>query len=338
MSIKDKAAAAASMFKIDNAPTPPIEGRAPATVMGQTAADRAQTLKTRDHIQELETQLNLHAGSVPVRELDPNTIRPSAFANRDVLNFTTIEFNEFKQQIAISGINTQPILVRPIKKLEALGEGTDKFEYEIVYGHRRHRASLELGLNVRAEIRQINDIELFAAMTTENLNREDLSAWEWGRHLSRALELKLYQTQNQIAAAHGINQSTVTRYIAVFNFPTAVLDAFPSKLAIKFSWIDALQQALKQRKEQVLGTANGLKQVTGLSAEKVFAKLTKDGAQKIREKSLAIEVKGKKIGSISRVNGAVVVKLPNDVVGEGREKALAEVVTKFLTEEGTRQR
>lgn len=333
MSIKDKASAAASMFKIDDTPTPPSVGRPPATVMGQVAAEREHALKTRDHVRELEAQLKLHDGSAPVRELDANTIRPSSFANRDEKHFSTEIFAEFKQQIAICGINTQPILVRPITKRGDVEEGAEKYEYEIVYGHRRHRACLELGIAVRAEIRHVNDITLFAAMTTENLNREDLSAWELGRHFSRALEQKLYQTHQQIAAAHGINRSTVHRYLVLFNLPIAVLDAFPSKLEIQFAWIDALQQAVEQRRDQVIRTANALKHFKDLPAAKIFAKLTKTENEKTKAARFNIEVQGKNIGVLTRTKNAVLVKLSKGALGEGREGSLAEAVQRFLNEE-----
>ena len=78
-----------------------------------------------------------------------------------------------KSEMESAGGNVQAIKVRPIP-------GTEPQEYEIVFGHRRHRACLDLGLEVLATIESIDDKELFKEMDRENRQRADLRPYEQG--------------------------------------------------------------------------------------------------------------------------------------------------------------
>jgi hypothetical protein len=86
--------------------------------------------------------------------LDPKTVRASLWVNRHQTSFEDANFEELKAEIQGAGGNMQPIKVRPLK--EPAGEA----RYEIVFGHRRHRrhrACLELGLEVAAVVEEVGD-------------------------------------------------------------------------------------------------------------------------------------------------------------------------------------
>ena len=124
---------------------PPVAtGPTPRTGPGQMLQFRGQMLAVEGELGKLRDRLKEHEGAAPTRKLDPQTIVPSRWANRHPDAFRTAEFARLKQDIELAGGNVQPISVRPL--IDQPGR------YEIVFGHRRHRACAELGLAVLATI------------------------------------------------------------------------------------------------------------------------------------------------------------------------------------------
>ena len=99
-------------------------------------------------------------GALPV-ELDPGLLDPSPFADRFVdQDLTAVEalkisLTEHGQEI--------PILVRV--------HPTVPGRYQIAYGHRRARAASELGIAVKAYVRELDDDRLVVAQGVENSAR-----------------------------------------------------------------------------------------------------------------------------------------------------------------------
>ncbi|MBK7616962.1 MAG: ParB N-terminal domain-containing protein [Burkholderiales bacterium] len=80
---------------------------------------------------------NRPSGGVPnnCQLLDPTLVASSKWANRAPESYSGLPYESLKRDIEECGGNVQPIKVR----------GTAD-RYEIVFGHRRHRACLELGI------------------------------------------------------------------------------------------------------------------------------------------------------------------------------------------------
>ena len=135
--------------KTDGAPQntkfPPVtSGPVARTGPGQMLQFRGQMLAVEGELGKLRDQLKEHEGSTPTKKLDPQSVLPSRWANRHPDSFSTAEFARLKQDIELAGGNVQPISVR------ALSDQPGK--YEIVFGHRRHRACSELGIPVLATV------------------------------------------------------------------------------------------------------------------------------------------------------------------------------------------
>ena len=81
--------------------------------------------------------------------MDPRLIAPSRWANRHPDAFEGPEFEQLRREIEDAGGNVQPIKIRPITDGRTAEGGA---RYEIVFGHRRHRACLDLGLPVLAVV------------------------------------------------------------------------------------------------------------------------------------------------------------------------------------------
>ncbi|VTY34697.1 Chromosome-partitioning protein Spo0J [Xylophilus ampelinus] len=225
----------------------------PRTGPGQMLAFRGQMREVEGELTTLRDRLSRFEGAMPVRKLDPSTIRASRWANRHDMSFSTPAFAGLKNDIEKAGGNVQPILVRPIV--------AEPGQYELVFGHRRHRACLELGIPVLASIWEgdLNDLELFAAMDRENRERADLSPYEQGQMYHRALEEGLFPAQRRLADYLGVSHTWVRKALMVAQLPEAIVECFRSPLEITHRHADKIHAALEADRRGVLKRAEKLR-------------------------------------------------------------------------------
>ncbi len=100
-----------------------------------------------------------------VLDIDPSLIDPSPLSDRFV-DSDGASFETLKQSINQQGQEV-PVLVRLHPDVPG--------RYQTAYGHRRIRATRELGRPVRAIVRTMTDQELVVAQGIENSARQDLS-------------------------------------------------------------------------------------------------------------------------------------------------------------------
>jgi ParB/RepB/Spo0J family partition protein len=194
--------------------------------------------------------------------LDPKVIRSTEFKNRDphALLVHDQDFVELTRGIQRSGQHT-PIRVRPV-------QNAAPYEYEIVFGHRRHAACLVLdaassnGFQVLATIDSdcSEAKNLVLKMYQENATRLDLSAYETGRMFQQWLDAKIFPFQDSIAAAIGKSKQLVGKYLALARLPDYVLKAFGDPRRISLRWgpelnrqLDLDPASLKARAEAISG-------------------------------------------------------------------------------------
>lgn len=198
----------------------------------------------RDY-EELKQQVA--GGALPV-ELDPGLLDPSPFADRFVdQDLAAVEalktsLKEHGQEI--------PILVRV--------HPTAPGRYQIAYGHRRVRAASELGIAVKAYVRELDDDRLVVAQGVENSAREDLT------FIERAMfALKLEDG--------GIQRSLIQTALSVDRQETHKLLSVAR--AVPRTLIDAIGRAPRVGRPRWLDLAESLK-VAG--AEENAHKATED--------------------------------------------------------------
>jgi ParB family chromosome partitioning protein len=239
--------------------------------MAKFMVDRSVVHKEAE---ELREKLKEFEGSTPTRRIDPNEIGPSEWANRSQEAFTTADFAQLKKEIASAGGNVQPIKIRPKKD-----PGESSIRWEIVFGHRRHRACLELGIPVLATIEDgMTDQQLYIEMDRENRDRQDLSAWEQGMMYARALERGLFASNRQLASSLDVDLSQVGKALVLAKLPGEVIAAFASPLELQFRWATQFKDALQKDPDGVLERARRIQQgPTRVSAAKVFAALIGEG-------------------------------------------------------------
>jgi len=252
----------------------------PKTAPGSMALFMASQSAAIKEADELREKLKAFDGARPVRSLDPQAVRPSKWANRHEHSYADAAFEALKADIAAAGTNVQPISVRLARDEVLNGSTPDGGPvYELVFGHRRHRACLELGLPVQALVTELSDLALFEAMERENRARKNLSAWEQGCMYRRALEHGLYPSQRRLAEALGVEVSLVSKSVSLARLPEAVVAAFASPLDIQFRWAQPLAEALQKDPDGVLARAASIRKAgQGGSAAQVFAALTAPAA------------------------------------------------------------
>lgn len=163
--------------------------------------------------ERLRAQLQSGASAV---ELDPASVVP-AFV-RDRMDFEeNPEFAGFVEGIRREG-QKLPILVRPLPDHPG--------QYQIAYGHRRHRACQIIGIPVRAIVMQMTDEELVVAQGIENAERENPSFIEQALYASDLKKRGF--SRETIARALGRNEEKGLAYISML---TATANAVPEALA-----------------------------------------------------------------------------------------------------------
>lgn len=277
--LRDKASKINFASLLATAPGAVLDPKAPKTAPGAMMAQandaRSELLRENELLREraseteaLEARLaeavdDLRGweGAKPARLLDPKRIVRSRFANRHASNFSGDDFERFKREIAEAGGNVQPIKVRP-------SVSDKEGEFEIVFGHRRHEACLQLGLPVLAVVDNLDDRTLFVEMDRENRERADLSPWEQGVMYLGALDQGLFGSNRQLAAALGIDPSNLGKSIALAKLPQDVVGAFSTPLDIQLRWAPLLNKALETDGEGVLRRAKEMAQHRGARGPK----------------------------------------------------------------------
>jgi ParB family chromosome partitioning protein len=293
------------------------------TAPGQMLAFRNQMLESDGEIEKLRRQLEAFDGSVPAVKLDARSVHRSKWANRDAASFRTSEFASLKSEIESAGGNVQPILVRPLAGRAG--------QYEVVFGHRRLQACLELGLPVLALVAQVEmpDAQLFVAMDRENRERQDLSPIEQGRMYAQALEEKLFPSARQMADSLGVSNAWISKTMSVATLPLPVIEAFASPLDIQPVHAKEIHLAIEKDQRAVLKRAEKLRG-QGLKAAAVAEHLVNGPRSQSPKVVLAVE--GRKLGSLRRdLDGSVTIQLTSSAMEESID-AVVEAVGKALRE------
>lgn len=304
----------------------------PATAPGSMAAHLARESQVIIENDKLKDELKQWEGALPSKSIDPKLIVPSKWANRDGSSFLTADFAEFKAEIEMSEGNVQPIKIRPVR-----GDD-DEQRYEIVYGHRRHRACLELGIPVNALIEGLADDELFVQMERENRNRKNLSPWEQGKMYARALDEGLFTSNKKLAASIGVNISNLGKSLVLARLPKQIINAFKSPLDLQLRWAPVLKMAYEKNPESVLARAESISgSDEKMKPSEILAGLLNEGsADQPLSHPLSVAPyqfrrNGKAVGEMKmNQNGRVSIKFLVEL-DEKKQKSLQNLIDTFLS-------
>ena len=203
----------------------------------------------------LKAEIDALKAAKPVMKIHPSEIKASAWVNRHQDSFKGPEFAAFKAEIESAAGNIQPIKVRPLKSVDTSGGA----KYEIVFGHRRHRACLELGIDVNVIVDDIDEKTMFVEMDRENRERTDLRPFEQGLMYARALESGLFSSLRKLSEEIGADPTNISKAVSLARLPESILDSFESRLDIQYRWASDLKAALEKEPDLILARAADIK-------------------------------------------------------------------------------
>jgi len=216
----------------------PVKQSSALGAISQSLGDINEKVRRADEIEQ-----RLVEGQTVV-DLDPGEIDGSFV--RDRMDGSEGESLLFREMIRVHGQNV-PILVRP--KPESTGR------YEVAFGHRRLRAARELGIKVRAVVRDLTDEQLVIAQGQENSGRTDLTFIERARFATNLEDRKF--SRDVIMAALNVDKAALSRLIAVATrVPAGVIDAIgPAPAFGRVRWqelVELLEQGSNRQRAHAI--------------------------------------------------------------------------------------
>ncbi|GJD65977.1 plasmid partitioning protein RepB [Methylobacterium frigidaeris] len=186
---------------------------APVSETSTDFARRGAARSMTRSIEEMAENTRRMSDGEAIVGLDPGLIDASFVSDR--IDEDDEDYARLRDAIAEHGQST-PILVRPHPEREG--------RFMIVYGHRRVRVARELGREIRAVVRTIEDIAHIVAQGQENAARANLSFIEkalFARKLSG-----MGQSKATIKAALTVDDTLLSRMLSVAEtVPAPVIDA-----------------------------------------------------------------------------------------------------------------
>ncbi|MBF9235696.1 plasmid partitioning protein RepB [Microvirga alba] len=206
-------------------------------------------------------QQALASGSTVV-EIDPLVVDGSFV--RDRFDGQDDAFEEFKRLIGEHGQEV-PILVRPHPDREG--------RFQVAYGHRRLRAITELGLKVRAVVKDLSDAELVVAQGLENSARRDLSYIEKAV-FARRLEDRGFE-RAVIIDALSTDKGELSKLISVARgIPEEIIDAIgPAPKAGRRRWLALAERMEDPRARKAADKAAGDPDLSALDTDARFERV-----------------------------------------------------------------
>lgn len=324
----------AGNIKFDDLDTTAAEsGRAapdgPRTGPGAISASLAMGREIIQENDKLKAKLARFEDAQVIELLDPQEIGYSEFANRDVSSFSTPEYAALKKEIESAGRNVVPIKVRAARQTR------DRIKYEIIFGHRRHRACSELGFPVRAIVENTSDEQLVAEMERENRTRSNLSAWEQGMFYAKVLDKKIFASIRQLADHLGVDYTVASRAVQLASLPPQIVAAFPSPLDLQYRWAAPLHEAVNGSEEAVFRKAGELAALPiKPTSKEVFQHLVSAGGGVGAGVSEDFSVQGKGVVAtwVKSRAGASTIKIKPGALNAESERRLKEMLVELLSE------
>ncbi|RUX44252.1 plasmid partitioning protein RepB [Mesorhizobium sp. M4A.F.Ca.ET.050.02.1.1] len=178
-------------------------------------------------VNELAKQADAYLEGEHVVELDPNAVDGSFVSDR--MGDDEEQYQELLEAIRERGQDS-PILVRPHPSSDG--------RYMIVFGHRRVRVARELGLKVRAVVKEIDDKTHVIAQGQENSARASLSFIEKAMFAKRLEDLGY--DRDVISSALASNAAAVSKMVSVVTrIPTSVISKIGSATSVgRERWVE----------------------------------------------------------------------------------------------------
>jgi ParB family transcriptional regulator, chromosome partitioning protein len=274
----------------------PLSADNPPPSLPRISAGSVQSVKetfTEIERENDELRSQLASGSAVI-EVDAVLIDPSPLSDR-FRDDDDATFQLLKQSIAQRGQEV-PVLLRPHPSISG--------RYQSAYGHRRVRATRELGIPVRAIVRDLPDEDLAIAQGLENAAREDLSFIERAIFAMRIEDAG--HDRSVIQHALSIDRAEASKLLAVARaIPEDVLQAIGKSPKVGRPRWQSLAEALKdprslERARTAIAESRFAERQTNarfLAVLSAASRATRDQqVPSLKQGTQVLSTKGKRIG------------------------------------------
>lgn len=291
-----------------------------------SGAVRAMNLSLNRLGEEAATAKSLRdtlASGSKVVELDPSLIEISFIRDRipvdrdPDLDALELSMKESGQQV--------PILVRP--------HPTKDNAYQAAYGHRRLRAALNLGIAIKAIVRNLTDEELVLAQGQENGARVDLSFIERALFARRMEEHGF--DRDVIAKALAIDKPETSRLLQVAqNVPSEIILAIgPAPKVGRPRWLSLADKLKDESLRLKAMTASGSNTFLSEETNKRFEYLWKTLEQKAPATAEIVRTRsGTPVVSLVRAKRTVKITVTSPAFANYLAQRMGNLVAEFETE------
>lgn len=254
----------------------------PVGMIGQSLNEVSERSKRAEEI-ERKLAEGLTIVSLDAKDVDPSFI-PDRMPSSLEADAGLIEaIREQGQQV--------PILVRPHPEHPG--------RYQVAFGHRRLRAVAEIGIPVRAVVRNLTDEQLVVAQGQENNERRDLSYIEKARF---AQKLQMRFSRETIMAAMSLYKGDLSNMLSVVGrIPDDIVDAIgPAPGVGRRNWMDLSEQLSSSKVNDAARAYLNDESVASLPSEERFKSILE---------FLKPKPEPKKTGVLSSMNGQKLAKI-----------------------------
>ena len=140
-------------------------------------------------------------------EVDPESCLPWKYHNRDDAWMNSDRCKDLISSIRKNG-QQFPVQARPLEK------DPNGYKWEIVAGRRRWFACKYLKIKLKVKPIDASDRECAILMNLENKDRDDVSEFEDAISYRQQLEARLFDSQDDMAAALDLNKSKLSKMLA----------------------------------------------------------------------------------------------------------------------------
>ncbi|MCI9867495.1 plasmid partitioning protein RepB [Rhizobium skierniewicense] len=254
----------------------------PVGMIGQSLNEVSERSKRAEEI-ERKLAEGLTIVSLNAKDIDPSFI-PDRMPSSLEADAGLIEaIREQGQQV--------PILVRPHPEHPG--------RYQVAFGHRRLRAVAEIGIPVRAVVRNLTDEQLVVAQGQENNERRDLSYIEKARF---AQKLQMRFSRETIMAAMSLYKGDLSNMLSVVGrIPDDIVDAIgPAPGVGRRNWMDLSEQLSSSKVNDAARAYLNDESVASLPSEERFKSILE---------FLKPKPEPKKTGVLSSMTGQKLAKI-----------------------------
>lgn len=257
-------------------------------------AELEQARRERDEALERLRVLMNGTDADNLMSVDPDRVAPSPYARRLPIAYTDSAFQALVDDIKREGGNHTPVLVR-----KYTGPEVDRFDWEVIAGHRRRAGCAVAQTEVLVLKREATNQQVVRLMASENGKREPESPLELGLHFKQLLDDGTASSERHLAELTDTPRSTVKRYLKMTEIDSDIIGAFSDPREIRVEWVQPLLDSWAAEPDGVRARLAGLRSVDANPSSLAVFKAATDADKSAPVKPQTLRVGDKVIAKIT---------------------------------------